>query len=81
MILTIIFQILLTIAIGFGSYMAWDRYSWESLFDKAILTLVGAILTTILGIIILFIIWYLPYYGVPEWLPEWLTDFLQYTER
>ena len=77
MILTILFQILLTIAIGFGLYMAWGYYVWVSLFDNAIWTLVGAILTTIFGIIILFIIWYFPYAGIPEW----FVDFLQYIRR
>lgn len=77
MSLTIIFQILLTIVIGFGLYMAWGYYAFASLFDKAIWTLVVAILTTILGIIILFIIWYFPYAGVPEW----FVDFLQYIRR
>lgn len=76
-VLVIFFQILFTIAIGFGLYMVWGCYVWESIFDKAIWTLVGAILTTILGIIILFIIWYLPYAGIPEW----LADFLQYIRR
>lgn len=77
-ILTIFLQLFITAGIGFGIYLAWGDYVWNSLFEDSFWpTGVGATVVTILGIIFLVVIWYIPYGGIPEW----LADFLQYTRR
>lgn len=69
--LTILIQILLTIAFVVEIYDVWDTYAWQSSYDESFWPNgVGATICSILVVIVISAIWYIPYYGVPEWLNE-----------